>query len=298
MKEKTIYALGFFDGVHLGHQALLKACRDLAREHGCKAGAVTFTVHPQTLTKDDAPKLINSPQDRKLLLQGCGMEVVLELDFDERLMHTHWSSFLQQLVEAGAAGFVCGSDFRFGAGGSGTAKKLAAFCESRQLCCAVVPQQYLEEVRISSTYIRQLLEGGEVARSAKFLGHPHILTGTVVSGRKLGHTIGVPTANVQISENILLPRCGVYACRACVDGKGYMAVTNIGSRPTVGGHHITVEPWLLDFAGDLYGKQLYLAFYEFLRPEEKFASLEALKAQIQQDADRTRQLLAKDFANG
>ena len=121
-----------------------------------------------------------------------------------------------------------------------------------------------------------------------FLGHPHILTGTVVSGRQLGRTIGVPTANLHLPADVVVPKFGVYACKAIVDGREYLAVTNIGMRPTVGGHHVTVEAWLLDFAGDLYGKELTLLFYAFLRPEQKFGSLEALQTQIQTDAKKTK----------
>lgn len=289
--NKTIYALGFFDGVHLGHQALLRECRILAESHGCRAGVVTFTSHPDALVSGKAPAFLNTTEDRKHLLLAYGMDPVIELPFDRQLMTTHWSSFLTQLVQHDAGGFVCGSDFRFGAGGSGTAKKLAAFCESRQLPCTVVPQQMLDGVRISSTYIRELIETGETEQAVRFLGHPHILTGTVVSGRHLGRTLGIPTANLALPEEVVQPKLGVYACRAIVDGKTYLAVTNIGSRPTVGGHHVTVEPWLLDFEGDLYGKTLHLLFYAFLRPERKFDSLDALKAEIRKNAAQTRKLL-------
>ncbi len=287
MKEKTIYALGFFDGVHLGHQALLQQCRMLADRHGCRAGAVTFTSHPDALVSGKAPAFLNTTEDRKQLLLAYGMDLVLELPFDRQLMTTHWSSFLTQLVQYDAAGFVCGNDFRFGAGGLGTAKKLSAFCESRDLPYAVVPQQMLDGIRISSTHIRTLLESGETEQAVRFLGHPHILTGTVVSGRQLGRTLGIPTANLALPEEVIQPKLGVYACRAVVDGKIYLAVTNVGNRPTVGGHHVTVEPWLLDFEGDLYGKELTLLFYAFLRPEKKFDSLDELRAQIQKDAEMT-----------
>ena len=291
MKEKTIYALGFFDGVHLGHQALLKACRELASQTGSKAGAVTFATHPETLVAGKAPALINSVEDRKGLLRAYGMEEILVLTFDRTLQTTHWSSFLTQLANAGAAGFVCGDDFRFGSGGLGTAKKLAAFCEKQGLPYRILPQQFLQQVRISSTHIRQLLVAGDVAQAAVFLGHPHLLTGTVIPGRGLGHTMGIPTANLQIPEGVLLPKSGVYACQAWAEGKRYPAVTNIGSRPTVDGHHVTVEPWLLDFDGDLYGKQISLSFHDFLREEEKFPSLEELKAQILKDAAKTRKII-------
>lgn len=289
--EKTIYALGFFDGVHLGHQALLSACKALAQQHGYKAGALTFVSHPDALVSGKAPALLNTIEVRNQLLHAYGMDTVFTLPFDKALMTTHWASFLTQLVEHDAAGFVCGSDFRFGAGGVGTAKKLEAFCKKRELPYAIVPQQLLDDVRVSSTYIRQLMLDGNMERAVRFLGHPHILIGEVVPGRGLGRTIGVPTANVHVPEGVLLPKNGVYACHARVDGQTYIAVTNIGNRPTVDGHHITIEPWLLNFDGDLYGKQLTVAFHKFLRPEQKFDSLEDLQAQIQQDAQITMQLL-------
>lgn len=294
MKERTIYALGFFDGVHLGHQALLQECRRLAEKTGCKAGVVTFTSHPDTLVSGNTPPLINTPEDRRMILtKQFRVDSVLELPFDRELMNTHWSEFLQSLVDLGAAGFVCGSDFRFGAGGHGTAKKLNAFCSSRGLACAVVPQQQLHGIRVSSSYIRKLLEAGEMAQAVQFLGHPHVLTGTVISGRKLGRTLGIPTANIPLPEGVICPKRGVYACKAIVDGTEYPAVTNIGTRPTVGGHHITVEPWLLDFDGDLYGKTLTLLFYDFIRPEKKFDSLEALSAEIQKNGEKTRDFFKK-----
>lgn len=293
MKEKVIYALGFFDGVHLGHQALLAACRRLAEQNGSKAGVITFTSHPEALLFSQPPQLINTVKDRECLLRAYGMDTVIALPFDKQLMNTHWSAFLDQLLMQGAAGFVCGSDFRFGAGGSGTAKKLSAFCRSRQLPHAIVPQQLLEDIRVSSTYIRQLIAQGEMDRAVRFLGHLHVLTGEVVSGRKLGRTIGIPTANLLIPEGLVEPRHGVYACKAIVDNKEYLAVTNVGNRPTVGGHRVTVEAWLLDFEGDLYGKELTLAFYKFLRPEQKFSSLEELKAEIQKNALQTRKIFEK-----
>ena len=293
MKEKVIYALGFFDGVHLGHQALLAACRRLAEQNGGKAGVITFTSHPEALLFSQPPQLINTVKDRERLLRAHGMDTVIALPFDKQLMNTHWSAFLDQLLMQGAAGFVCGSDFRFGAGGSGTAKKLSAFCRSRQLPHAIVPQQLLEDIRVSSTYIRQLIAQGEMDRAVRFLGHLHVLTGEVVSGRKLGRTIGIPTANLLIPEGLVEPRHGVYACKAIVDNKEYLAVTNVGNRPTVGGHRVTVEAWLLDFEGYLYGKELTLAFYKFLRPEQKFSSLEELKAEIQKNALQTRKIFEK-----
>lgn len=294
MNKKTIYALGFFDGVHLGHQALLGQTRLLAAEKGCDAGVVTFTAHPDGIVSGTAPKLITTPEDRYQLLTGYGMEKILQLPFDRKLMQMDWQDFLCLLLtEYGAAGFVCGSDFRFGAKGSGTAEKLISFCKDRDLSCSVVPQQYLDGIRVSSTHIRVLLEEGNAAEANRYLGHPYTLTGTVTAGRGLGHTIGVPTANVLLPPELVQPKLGVYACRAFVEGKCYPAVTNIGSRPTVGGHQVRAESWLLDFEGDLYGKMLTLHFCDYLRPEKKFPNVDDLVAQIRKDAEKTRKILEK-----
>jgi len=291
MNEKTIYALGFFDGVHLGHQALLKASRDLADRQGCRAGAVTFTAHPDMLVLGNTPALLNTTEDRKRLLMTYGVDFVAELPFDKQLMTTHWSAFLSQLLEGGAAGFVCGEDFRFGADGSGTAKKLAAFCKKRNLPYAIVPEQAMDGDRISSTRIRFLLEQGQLETANRLLGHPHIFTGKVLPGKQLGRTIGFPTANLSFPAELLIPKQGVYACKVAADGESYAAVTNIGTRPTVSGNGITVETHLPDFHGNLYGKTLTLAFLQFLRPEKKFNSLEELKVQIAADIAQTRKIL-------
>ncbi len=294
--NKTIYALGFFDGVHIGHAALLRQCRELAGDHGCAAGAVTFDVHPQTLVNHCAPVLINSVRDRELLLQRFGMAPVVTLPFDEEMRTMHWEVFLDLLCrEYGAAGFVCGDDFRFGHWGEGNAERLARYCRERELPCAVVPEQTLDGIRVSSTYIRSQIETGDMATAVKFLGHPHILRGTVVHGHKLGRTLGFPTANLRLIPGLAVPKFGVYACRCIVDGKTYPAVTNIGTRPTVEGQSVTVEPWILDYEGDLYGREITLEFYFFIRPEKKFPDLEALKEEILRNAAETRAYLSETF---
>jgi len=294
MKEKKIFALGFFDGVHLGHQALLTACRALAIEYGCKAGAVTFSQHPDALVLGSTPKLINTINDRKQLLSDMGAETIITLPFDKALMVMPWQRFISLLRnEYGAVGFVCGADFRFGHKGSGDAEKLAAFCREKSLTCAVVADQTVDGVRVSSTHIRSLLEQGDMEAADRFLGHAHVLSGEVVSGRRLGRTIGVPTANIRIPEEVVVPKLGVYACIAEVGGESYVAVTNVGSRPTVEGHEVRAESWLLSFDGDLYGETIKLHFYKYLRPEEKFASLEELRQQIQKDAGQAYKIFEK-----
>lgn len=294
MKKRTIYALGFFDGVHIGHQALLKACKELAEKENCRPGVITFTTHPDSLVSGSAPRLISTLADRRKLLEQYGMEVVVELPFDQKLMQTPWQDFLNMVKEEyAAAGFVCGQDFRFGQRGEGTAALLQEACEKEGLPCRVVAEQKMEGITVSSTYIRSLLEAGEMEKATAFLGHPFCLTETIVEGKKLGRTLSIPTANMALPQELVQPKLGVYAGRIVIDGKTYVAVTNIGTRPTVDGEGITVESWLPDFSGDLYGKTLTLNLSHFIRGEKKFPNLAALQAEIQENARQARKLLGK-----
>lgn len=291
MMKKRIFALGFFDGVHLGHQALLHECVRLAGETGCEAAAITFDRHPQALFCHEAPRLISTLADRLRLLEGYGIEYTETLPVTTETMSTPWQGFLEQLLAKGAAGFVCGGDFRFGHMGRGSSEKLLTFCAERGLPCVIVPEQTLEGIRISSTYIRRQIEEGDMATAVRFLGHPYVLTGTVVPGKQLGRRLGIPTANLRLPEDVAVPEFGVYACRCRIGEEAYPAVTNVGTRPTVEGRGITVEPWILDYSGDLYGREITLEFFRFLRREQKFPDLEALKTQIREDARNTREYL-------
>ena len=289
--HKRIFALGFFDGVHLGHQALLCECVRMAKAMDCETAAITFERHPQSLFRTDVPPLLSTLHDRFRLLLRYGVEHVYPFPVTAEVMSTPWGDFLEELIECGAVGFVCGDDFRFGHKGEGNAESLQTFCEEKGLPCVIVPEQTLDGIRISSTHIRRLIEAGDMEAAAKFLGHPHILSGEVVHGRHLGRTIGVPTANVLIPEGVAVPKLGVYACTCRIGGNNYVSVTNIGSRPTVDGHQVRAESWILDFDGDLYEDRITLQFHKFLRPEQKFPSLEELKTQIHRDAATARDML-------
>ena len=289
--SKRIFALGFFDGVHLGHQALLKECCRLARQESCETAAITFDRHPKSLFAGPVP-LISTVQDRQRLLRRYGICHVHTCPVTPQVMGKPWEAFLEELLEMGAVGFVCGDDFRFGNRGEGNAEKLTQFCAARGLPCRVVSEQTLDGKRISSTRIRSKIEEGNMESATRLLGHPHTLTGTVVHGQRLGSRLGFPTANLLLPEGTVIPQFGVYACRAYVEGVGYPAVTNVGTRPTVSGIGITVEPWILDFEGDLYDREITLEFYYFLRPEKKFPDLEALKQEIYRNAREVRDYLA------
>ena len=283
MTRPCVLALGFFDGVHIGHGGLLRRTRETADRLGVPAAALTFDTHPDTLVSGHSVPLLNTPEDRAALMREYyGIDEVLTLHFDRETMTQPWERFAEEtlLGRYHAVHLVCGHDFRFGDRGAGNPEKLAAFCAQRGIGFDRIDVIELDGAPVSSTRIRALLEAGDMAEAVRCLGHPHVLTGPVVSGRHLGRTIGIPTANLALPPQLLCPRHGVYAALACFDGRRLPAVVNIGSRPTVGGTHVTVEPWILDFDGDLYGRTLRLEFYTFLRPERKFDSLDELRAAI------------------
>lgn len=295
MKQR-ILALGFFDGVHLGHGGLLRRTRELADQTGLTAAALTFDTHPDTLVRDKPISLINTPTDRAWLMrQMYAIDEVLTLHFDRSVMNQPWEEFVEKTLHETyhAAHVVCGHDFRFGKGGNGTPERLAQMCSTLGIGCDCIDEIRLEEQTVSSTLIRHLLEQGEMEKAVRYLGHPHILSGTVVGGQKLGRTIGIPTANLSLPQGVVVPRFGVYAAKACFDGQALPAVVNIGTRPTVGGQSVTVEPWILDFDGDLYHKPLRLEFYAFLREERKFPSLDALRNEVLRNADQARAFFAR-----
>ncbi len=293
---KRILALGFFDGVHLGHGALLGRTWELAQELGYVPAALTFDTHPDELVYGQPVPLLNTADERALLMKRLyGIEEIITLPFNRETMAQPWEEFVEQRLcwDYGAVHVVCGHDFRFGAGGKGNAARLKEKCHSLGMGCDCIPEFSLYGEVVSSTRIRTLLQEGRMAEAVACLGHPHMLTGTVVHGRQLGRTLGIPTANLLPSQGLLLPKFGVYAALAHFDGICRPAVVNIGSRPTVQGHRVTVEPWILDFEGDLYGHHLELSLYRFLRAEEKFDSLEALQAEIHKNATETRQFFAQ-----
>lgn len=292
-ERKRVIALGFFDGVHLGHGALLRRVRGAAQRSGCIPAAVTFDHHPRDLIPgaEKAP-LLTTPQDREGLMRRLyGIEELIVLPFDVHLRDMDWRDFVTEVLvrQYHAACLVAGHDFRFGRGGAGTPERLEGLCRELGLECDIVDQVELEGVVISSTYIRTLIQAGEMERAVRFLGHPHVLSGTVVHGKALGRSIGIPTANLTVPAEVLTPAFGVYASKAWVGDRSWLAVTNVGVRPTVDdGGEVSVEPWILDFDGNLYGRNIRVEFFRRLRGERKFSALEELRAAVLENAAQTR----------
>ncbi len=292
MKERVI-ALGFFDGVHLGHGAHRRRTAEEAERRGCTPAVFTFDRPPKEGVTGGPCPLLNSPGDRRELISRLyGITDILMLPFDREMMTTAWDDFVEELLvrRYHAVHLVAGHDHRFGHKNQGTPELLAAKCAALGLGCDIIPKVEVDGVTVSSTYIRELVERGQMDRAAEFLGHPHVLTGVVGHGRGLGSSRLFPTANLTVPPHVLTPAQGVYAAEAVLpDGTRCPSVTNVGTCPTVNdGDDVTVEASLLDYAGDLYGKAIRLEFRHRLRNEARFDSLEALRAQIAADAEAAR----------
>jgi len=292
MKQRVI-ALGFFDGVHLGHGALLRRTAEEARARGCTPAVFTFDRPPKEVVTGIPCPLINSPEDRKDLIRRLyGIRDVLMVPFDQEMMSTPWDKFVTDILikRYHAVHLVAGHDHHFGHKNQGSPELLQAKCAELGLGCDIIPKVEVGGILVSSTYIRRLVELGQVERAAEFLGHRHVLTQTVRHGRRIGHTIGLPTINLTAPAHVLVPSHGVYITRAFLpDGSSRAGVTNVGTRPTVNaGADVTVETYLLDYEGDLYDQPVRLEFCCRLRDEIRFDSLEELKEQIRLDADSAR----------
>ena len=293
MRERVI-ALGFFDGVHLGHGALLRRAAEEAKKRGCESAVFTFDRPPKEVITGVPCPLINSPEDRAELVKRLyGIDEMIMVPFDDEMRTTPWDRFVTDILVGryGAVHLVAGHDHHFGHRNQGSPELLKEKCAELGLGCDIIPAVTLDGVTVSSTHIRKLLEEGDVETARAFLGHPHVLTQTVGHGRQLGRTIGIPTANLVAPPHVLLPKRGVYAAKITLpDGRAFGGVTNVGVRPTVNnGQDVTVEPWILDFDGDLYGQAIRVEFYRRLRDERKFDSLAALRSQIETDAVKTRE---------
>lgn len=297
-KQRRVIALGFFDGVHLGHGALLRTVESRARALGAVPCAFTFDQSPAAaLTGREVP-LLSGVADRTWLMETrYGVREVIVAPFAV-LRDMDWRDFVGEYLrrEHGAVHVVAGHDFHFGRGGEGNPRRLEELCARLGMGCDIIPRVELDGVTVSSTHIRGLVERGELEEARRFLGHPFVLSGPVVHGSELGRTLGTPTANLRIPPGIIVPGFGVYAGRVRLpDGGERLAVVNIGVRPTVnaGLSGVTVEPWILDFEGDLYGRLLRLELYRRLRPEQKFSGVDELRAAILENAAQTRAYFAE-----
>ena len=288
MNERRVIALGFFDGVHIGHGALLKKTCERAKALGAIPADMSFDTHQDTLVFGTPTELLNTMDERKQLMQSLyGIEDVIFCHFDKAMMNMDWEAFVEDYLvrELHACHLVCGHDYHFGARGFGNAERLTEKCRALGLGCDVIGEVKLDGVTVSSTYLRRLLKEGRMEEAVRFLGHGHIISGIVQHGDSRGHTLGLPTANLALDASLLVPAFGVYGGWADAGELGrFPAAVNLGVHPTV--HelpHPVAEASLLGFDGDLYGRFLRLELLFQVRPERQFSSLQELTAQIARD---------------
>jgi riboflavin kinase/FMN adenylyltransferase len=285
-------ALGNFDGVHIGHQEVLRRAVEEGKQRSVPVVAATFRPHPRAvLGAGEAPRLLTSSGLKREVLQGYGVDDVVEITFDLELSRKSPEEFVRDVLvgEMGAWVVVVGENFRFGYRASGDFKDLRRLMrEAGGEAVAVEVRGAGPEGGISSSRIRELVSEGNVAEAATLLGRPYVLRGEVVVGDRRGRTIGFPTANVVPDTEAVVPARGVYAGFVIVGDEKYAACTNVGVAPTFGRAESRVEAYLLDFEGDLYGRIVDVGFVRRIRGEKKFSGVDELKAQIQHDVEEAR----------
>jgi len=294
-----ILSIGNFDGVHLGHQALLRRLVNHARQRGVPAIAVTFDPHPLRLLRPDRePALLAPLAERVNRILACGVDHVV-------VWHTEWSllqlsaqEFLERVLQQHwqVRGLVEGPTFSFGRDREGTTEVLIRWCVRRGILADVVPPVVRDGELICSSRIRQALQAGQVESAARWLGRPYLIRGRIASGEGRGRTLGFPTANLE-DISTLLPADGVYAGAVCWKGRRYAAAVHIGPNPTFGSAQRKLEIFVIGLSGAWYGQSLAVEFLARLREVKAFASGEALQAQIRQDVERTQQVFREWVAN-
>ena len=296
LNAPSFVTIGSYDGVHIGHQHLLKQMKGAAARAGCLAVMVTFHPRPQAVLAPDRPvTYLTMPDEKIALLEGLGLDLAAVLRFTRETAQTPAADFVAGLVtHLKMRQLWAGADFALGRNREGDIPRLRELGQTMGFEVAVVEPLVQAGEVVSSTRIRNLLAVGEIRQATALLGRYPSLVGRVTTGARRGRQLGFPTANLALMAERVIPADGVYAGFAWVNGRRYPAVTNIGVRPSFSETARTVEAHLLDFSGDLYGVDLRLEFVERLRPEKRFEALDALVTQIRADAERAALLLAQE----
>lgn len=287
---------GTFDGVHLGHQKILIRIKESARQLGGETVLITFWPHPRLVLYPNQHnlRLLSTFEEKTQLLEQFGVDHLITIPFTHEFSQMSSREFIEKVLveKIKTKKLIIGYDHRFGKNREGSFEYLQANSAEFGFEMEEISRQEVDEIGVSSTKIRKALEEGDLETATGYLGRPYELTGIVVKGKQIGRSIGFPTANIQIQTDYkLIPKEGVYAVEAEIDKISYRGMLNIGMRPTVDGNQQTIETHLFDFEGDLYGKQLTVKLKHFLREEQKFENIEALKAQLSRDQELAKSLL-------
>lgn len=279
-------ALGFFDGVHNGHKTLINQTVTIAQKNQCASAVLTFKEHPLRLIFPAyAPSMITTNDEKVAIIKSMGIDEVDINPFDEALMNHSPEEFVRDylLSRYHVGHIVVGFNYTFGYKGEGNTDTLMALGKKYGFGVSVMPPTVIDGQTVSSTLIRDLIASGKVSEVETFLGRKYTINGSVVIGKRLGHTFGIPTANLKLSDTVILPGAGVYFTRVRVRGRSYDGITNLGHNPTFEQHPYSIETHLYDFSDNIYGEAMSVTFLERVRGEIKFDSLDELIAQIKKD---------------
>ena len=294
--DRTVVTIGFFDGVHLGHRAVLGRTVDAARQRGVPSVALTFDRHPrEVLTPGREPRLLTTVDRKAALIEETGIDTLLVVEFTERLSRWPAETFVSRVLADGlhAEHCVLGANFTFGHRAAGTVDMLIETGPAHGFTAERVELVEMDGRGVSSSSIREALVRGDLEWPRVALGRRFVLDGTIASGAGRGHGLGYPTANLQTGPRLLLPGRGIYAGRALVGGALHVAAISVGTNPTFGVEPLHVEAYLLDFDGDIVGREIAVEFWAYLRDEERFETPEELSSAIGEDVRRTRDLVAE-----
>ena len=295
-QQPTVLTIGTFDGVHLGHQKIVERVVTTARQEGLLATVFTFFPHPRMVVQHDKGlKLIHTLEEKKQLLQQLGVDLLVVQPFNEAFAQLTAEEFVSTILveHLNVKKVIIGYDHRFGRNRTANIDDMRLFGKKYGFAVDEISVQEVDEVSVSSTKIREALNKGDVTTAEHYLGTPYSLTGRVVHGLKLGRTLGYPTANIQVTEEYkLIPKDGVYAVYSYIDGRKVYGMMSIGKNPTIEGKGASIEVYFFDFNGDLYDQKLTIEFVQYLREEQKFATIDLLKKQLQDDETAARKAIA------
>lgn len=286
-EKPTVLTIGTFDGVHIGHKKIIDRLTSSALAEGLKSVVLTFFPHPRMVLQQNSDiKLLNTIEEKQQLLEQIGLDTLIIHPFDKSFSELSAEEFVKNILieKLNIKKIIIGYDHRFGKNRSAGIEDLVIFGEKYGFEVEQIPAQEIDEVSVSSTKIRKALEEGHIALANSYLGYNYFFNATVIEGRKLGRTIGFPTANLKVSEDYkLIPQIGVYVVEGLLNGQKFKGMMNIGHKPTVDGKNLSIEVHFFDFEQDIYGKSLQISVVERIREEQKFASVEALQKQLEQD---------------
>lgn len=286
-EQPTIITIGTFDGVHIGHQKIIKKLTKTAKKSNLQSVVLTFFPHPRMVLQQNADiKLLNTIDERLQILNSFGVQRTLVKTFTKDFSNLSAYDFVKKILvdELNAKQIIIGYDHHFGKNRSADINDLKRFGKQFNFKVEEIPEQDVNEVAVSSTKIRKALESGDVSTANLYLGYPYFLTGTVIKGKGLGRQMEFPTANIHIKEPYkLIPKNGVYVVKCTINGILYFGMMNIGTNPTVGGKHQSIEVHFFDFDTDIYDQTIKVELLERLRDEHKFESVEVLKNQLKKD---------------